>query len=155
VIAISSMAHYVGNPYGLGYFTSKRALSACFDVWSKMYSGTDLVFQQVLLGPVPTAIITMDDHFPAWMVRIRDSFSGSLDAAARAVSRFALTRKKKAFYPWRAVPLYWGMWLGQSFIPRFFQGRPTLRGRARRERNAENEASARCDPADREAATHG
>ena len=35
-----------GNPYALGYSTSKRALSACFEVWARMYAGTDLVFQQ-------------------------------------------------------------------------------------------------------------
>jgi NAD(P)-dependent dehydrogenase (short-subunit alcohol dehydrogenase family) len=133
VVAISSMAHYVGNPYGLGYFTSKRALTACFEVWSKMYAGSDLVFQQVMLGPVPTAIQTMDDQFPAWVVRIRDSFSGSLDAAVHAISRFALTRNKKLFYPWQAVPLYLGLWLGQGFIPGFFQGRKTLDGSGRRE----------------------
>ncbi len=57
VVAVSSMANYVGNPYGLGYHTSKRALTACFDAWSRMYSGTDLVFQQVMLGPVETAIL--------------------------------------------------------------------------------------------------
>ncbi len=159
VVAISSMAHYVGNPYGLGYFTSKRALTACFEVWSKMYSGTDLVFQQVMLGPVPTAIHTMDDHFPAWVVRIRDSFSGSLDGTVRAVSRFALTRKKKLFYPWQVVPLYLGMRLGQGLIPGLFQGRKTLEGRARRgsgpKRDAERQVPARHDPAGREAATDG
>ena len=45
VVAISSMASYAGNPYGLGYTMSKKALTACFEVWSKMYAGTDLVFQ--------------------------------------------------------------------------------------------------------------
>jgi NAD(P)-dependent dehydrogenase (short-subunit alcohol dehydrogenase family) len=159
VVAISSMAHYAGNPYGLGYFASKRALTACFEVWSKMYSGTDLVFQQVMLGPVPTAILTMGDQFPAWVVRIRDSFSGSLDGTVRAVSRFALTRKKKLFYPRRAVPLYLGMWLGQSLVPGFFQGRKTLEGRPRRGsgpwRDADREVPTRHDPAGREAATDG
>jgi NAD(P)-dependent dehydrogenase (short-subunit alcohol dehydrogenase family) len=153
VVAISSMAHYVGNPYGLGYFTSKRALTACFGVWSKMYSGTDLVFQQVMLGPVPTAIQTMDDQFPAWVVRIRDSFSGSLDGTVRAVSRFALTRKKKLFYPWQAAALYLGMWLGQSLIPGLFQGRKTLEGKPRRatgpQRDAERQVSVRHDPVGR------
>jgi NAD(P)-dependent dehydrogenase (short-subunit alcohol dehydrogenase family) len=132
VIAISSMAHYVGNPYGLGYTTSKRALTTAFDAWSKMYTGTDLVFQQVMLGPVDTAIYTMADKFPRWMVRFRDLASGSLDGTVRAVSRFALTRKKKLFYPRRAVPLFLGMWLGQSLIPGFFQGQRTIDGKARR-----------------------
>lgn len=132
VIAISSMANYVGNPYGLGYHTSKKALTACFEVWSKMYRGTDLVFQQVMLGPVPTAIYTMADRFPAWMVRINSGFSASLDGAVRAISRFALTNKKKLFYPRRAVPLYLTMWLGQSLVPGLFHGRKTLEGKARR-----------------------
>jgi gluconate 5-dehydrogenase len=156
VVAISSMAHYVGNPYGLGYFTSKRAVTGCFDVWSEMYSGTDLVFQQVILGPVPTAIHTMDDQFSVWAVRIRELFSGSLDGTVRAVSRFALTRKKKLFYPWQAVPLYLGMWLGHGLIPGFFQGRKTLEGRARRGSGPKrDEEKGRREPAKREAATHG
>jgi NAD(P)-dependent dehydrogenase (short-subunit alcohol dehydrogenase family) len=132
LIAISSMANYVGNPYGLGYYTSKKALTACFEVWSRMYAGTDLIFQQVMLGPVRTAVYTMADRFPAWMVRIKNVFSGSLDGTARAVSRFALTRRRKLFYPRRAIPLYLGMGLCRALIPGFFQGQRTLDGKVRR-----------------------
>ena len=132
LVAISSMASYVGNPYGLGYHTSKRALTACFDVWSRMYTGTDLVFQQVMLGPVRTAIYTMADRFPPWMAWTRDAFSAPLEATARAIARFARTRKKKLFYPRRAVPLYLGMWLCRALVPRFFRGTKTLSGRTRR-----------------------
>jgi NAD(P)-dependent dehydrogenase (short-subunit alcohol dehydrogenase family) len=132
VVAISSMTNYVGNPYGLGYYTSKKALTACFEVWANMHVGTDLVFQQVMLGPVRTAIYTMADKFPAWMGWIKDLFSASLDGTVRAVSRFALTRKKKLIYPMRAFPLFIGMWLGQRHIPGFFQGRRTLDGKTRR-----------------------
>jgi dehydrogenase/reductase SDR family member 7B len=132
VVAISSMASYVGNPYGLGYYTSKKALTACFEVWANMYAGTDLVFQQVMLGPVRTAIYTMADKFPAWMGWIKNLFSASLDGTVRAVTRFARTRRKKLIYPWPALPLYVGMWLGQCLIPGFFQGRKTLDGKARR-----------------------
>jgi NAD(P)-dependent dehydrogenase (short-subunit alcohol dehydrogenase family) len=132
VVAISSMASYVGNPYALGYHTSKKALTACFEVWSKMYTGTDLVFQQVMLGPVRTPIYTMADKLPAWMGSIKDAFSGSLDGTAQAIARFAGTSQRKLFYPRRSVPLYLGMWACASFIPGFFQGRQTLEGQARR-----------------------
>jgi len=132
LVAISSMANYVGNPYGLGYTTSKKALTACFNVWSQMYANTDLVFQQVMLGPVRTAIYTMADKFPLWMVSLKNLFSAPLDGTVRAIARFALTRKKKLFYPWRACPLYVGMWLSQCLIPGFFRGRRTLEGKARR-----------------------
>ncbi|HEY5283894.1 MAG TPA: hypothetical protein VIM14_13970, partial [Polyangia bacterium] len=132
VIAISSMSNYVGNPYGLGYYTSKKALTACFEVWSKMYAGTDLAFQQVMLGPVRTAIYTMADNFPAWMVWIKNLFSASLGGTARAISRFALTRKRKLIYPLRSIPLFGAMYLGQRFVPGFFQGRKTFDGKARR-----------------------
>lgn len=132
VIAISSMASYVGNPYGLGYTTSKSALTRCFEAWSKMYAGTDLVFQQVMLGPVETAIYSMADRFPRWMLWTRNAFAAPLDDTVRAISRFALTRKRKLYYPRRAVPLYLGMWLGQSLIPDFFQGQKTLDGKVRR-----------------------
>jgi NAD(P)-dependent dehydrogenase (short-subunit alcohol dehydrogenase family) len=134
LVAISSMASYVGNPYGLGYYTSKKALTACFEVWSKMYAGTDLVFQQVMLGPVPTAIYSMADRLPAWMGRVRDAFSASPDGAVRAIARFATTGKTKLFYPRRAVPLFAGMWLGQAVVPGLFKGRKTLDGKGRRGR---------------------
>jgi NAD(P)-dependent dehydrogenase (short-subunit alcohol dehydrogenase family) len=143
VVAISSMAARVGNPYGLGYHTSKRALTACFEVWSRMYAGTDLVFQQVLLGPVPTAIRTMDEHFPAWMVRLRERFSGTLEGSVRAIARFVQTRQSKLSYPRRAVPLFLGMWLGQRVVPGFFQGRRTLDGRARRATGPQHPAGRR------------
>jgi NAD(P)-dependent dehydrogenase (short-subunit alcohol dehydrogenase family) len=126
------MVNVAGNPYGLGYYASKKALTACFEVWSKMYAGTDLVFQQVMLGPVRTAIYTMADKFPAWMVWIKNAFSTSLDGTVRAVSRFALTQKKKLIYPVRAFPLFYAMRLGQCLVPGFFQGRKTLDGKTRR-----------------------
>lgn len=132
VVAISSMANYAGNPYGLGYYTSKKALTASFDVWSRMYAGTDLVFQQVMLGPVRTAIFTMDGKFPPWMVWIKNLFSASLDGTVRAVSRFALTQKKKLIYPLQALPLFGAARLGQCLIPGFLQGRKTLDGKRRR-----------------------
>lgn len=134
LVAISSMANYVGNPYGLGYHTSKRALTTCFEVWSRMYAGTDLVFQRVMLGPVQTAIYTMHDRFPAWMVWLKQMFSASLDGTARAIVRFAATRKRRLFYPWQAVPLYLGMWICQSCVPGFFRGKKTLAGATRRPR---------------------
>jgi NAD(P)-dependent dehydrogenase (short-subunit alcohol dehydrogenase family) len=132
VLAISSLASYAGNPYGLGYYASKRALTACFDVWARMYADTDLIFQQVMLGPVPTSIFTMAEQLPPWMVRIRNVFSASPANAARAISRFAETSRRKLFYPWPALPLFLGMGLCQSLLPGFFQGQRTLAGRPRR-----------------------
>jgi NAD(P)-dependent dehydrogenase (short-subunit alcohol dehydrogenase family) len=132
IVAVSSLAGFVGNPYGLGYFSSKRALTSCFDVWARMYAGTDLIFQQVILGPVPTEIKTMADHLPAWMVSARDLFSGTQKGAARAIFEFAATGRSRLYYPRRAVPLFLGMKMGQSLIPGFYQGRRTLDGRARR-----------------------
>jgi NAD(P)-dependent dehydrogenase (short-subunit alcohol dehydrogenase family) len=132
VVAVSSMARYVGNPYGLGYTTSKKALTECFDVWSRMYAGTDLIFQQVMLGPVRTPIHSMADRFPAWMVRLKDAFSVSPEGTASAIARFARTRRKKLHYPPRAVPLYLGMWVSRSLVSGLFWGRKTLDGKTRR-----------------------
>ena len=134
IVAISSMVNYAGNPYGLGYSTSKKALTACFDVWAGMYAQTDLVFKQVMLGPVHTAIYTMGDRLPGWMVRIKSLSSASLDETVRAISRFATTRRKKLIYPLRALPAFGAMWLGRRLIPGFLQGRKTLDGRPRRRR---------------------
>lgn len=132
VVAISSMANYAGNPYGLGYGTSKKALTACFEVWSKMYARTDLVFQQVMLGPAHTAIYTMAHGFPAWMVWLKGACSASIEETARAVSRFARTRRAKLIYPLRAFPLFIAARIGQRLVPGFLQGRKTLQGRPRR-----------------------
>jgi NAD(P)-dependent dehydrogenase (short-subunit alcohol dehydrogenase family) len=132
VIAIGSMVNYVGNPYGLGYTTSKQALASCFEAWSRMYAGTDLVFQRVMLGPVRTEMYTMHDSFPAWMVWIKGVFSASSDATARAVFRFAATRNSRLFFPWRALPLYAGMWLCRCLLPGFLRGRRTRAGGVRR-----------------------
>ncbi len=132
LIAISSMVTYGASPYGLGYGTSKQALTACFEAWSRMYAGTDLVFQQVILGPVPTAIHTLTEHLPAWMGYVRSRFSASPEDTARAIAGFASTRKPKLFYPRRALPLFWAAGLGQRLIPGFLQGRKTLEGKARR-----------------------
>lgn len=130
LIAISSVASYVGNPYGLGYHTSKRALTACFETWARMYAGTDLVFQRVMLGPVHTNIYTMESRFPAWLVRVKHLFSASLSGTAQAISRLASTRKKKLFHPVRAWPLVLAMGLGQRLG--LYQGRKTLGGKTRR-----------------------
>lgn len=132
VVAISSMANYVGNPYGLGYTTSKRALTTCFEVWSRMYAGTDLVFQRVMLGPVPSSTYTMQASFPRWMVWLKSLFSGSLGATAQAIARFAATRRRRLFYPWQSVPLYCGMWLCRALFVGFFRGKKTLAGEVRR-----------------------
>jgi NAD(P)-dependent dehydrogenase (short-subunit alcohol dehydrogenase family) len=134
IVAISSMVNYAGNPHGLGYQTSKKALTACFDVWAGMYAGTDLVFKQVMLGPVPTGIYAMADKLPGWMVRMKGLSSASLDDTVRAVSRFAANRQRKLIYPWRALPLFGATWLARRLIPGFFQGRKTLGGRPRRRR---------------------
>lgn len=132
LIAISSMAKYVGNPYGLGYTTSKQALTACFEAWSKMYAGTDLIFQRVILGPVKTGMYAMNDSFPGWMVWTKSLFSVSPADTARAVARLAGTHKASLFYPWRAVPLYGAMWLCRALFRGFFQGRRTRAGSKRR-----------------------
>jgi NAD(P)-dependent dehydrogenase (short-subunit alcohol dehydrogenase family) len=133
VIAISSMARYVGNPYALGYLTSKRALTACFDVWSRMYADTDLVFQQVMLGPVRTAMYSMGERFPAWMVWLRNAFAASLDGTVTAICQLAASRRRKLHYPRRVILLYLGMWACQTLIPGFFRGKATLGGEARRD----------------------
>lgn len=132
VVAISSMASFVGNPYGLGYHASKRAVTSCFDRWSQMYSGTDLVFQQVMLGPVRTPMYNMAGRLPGWMARGKDAFSVTADRTARAIAQFATTRKKKLFFSWRAAVLFFGMWIGQSVLSVFFLGRKTLSGHRRR-----------------------
>lgn len=132
VVAISSLAHYAGSPYGLGYRTSKRALTTSFDVWAKMYRNTDLVFQQVLLGPVRTAIHTVDEQLPGWVRRARRLLSASPERVARAIARFAETREPKLFYPPRAILMPLGMLLGQSLMPGVLQGRSTLDGSSRR-----------------------
>jgi uncharacterized oxidoreductase len=132
IVAISSMVTYAGNPYGLGYQTSKQALTTCFDVWSNMYTGTDLVFKQVILGPVHTSIYTMEEKLPSWVLRIKSLSSVSLGGTVRAISRFARTRKKKQIHPLRAFAVFGAVRLARRLVPGLFQGRRTLEGRPRR-----------------------
>jgi NAD(P)-dependent dehydrogenase (short-subunit alcohol dehydrogenase family) len=135
VVAISSMVSHAGNPYGLGYQTSKKALTTCFDVWSHMYAGTDLVFKQVILGPVDTSMYTMDEDLPRWIVRIKGLSSASLDGTVRVISRFARTRSKKLIHPWWAFVVFGAVRLARWAVPGFLQGRRTLEGRPRRARS--------------------
>jgi NAD(P)-dependent dehydrogenase (short-subunit alcohol dehydrogenase family) len=134
VVAISSMVTYAGSPYALGYQASKRALTTSFEVWSQMYAGTDLVFKQVILGPVPTSIFTTDEKLPRWLAGARRLASASLNGTVRAISRFAQTRRKKLIYPWRAFAAFGATWLLRRLLPGFPHGRRTLEGRSRRGR---------------------
>jgi len=132
IVAISSVVNQAGNPHGLGYQTSKQALSTCFDVWSQMYAGTDLVFKQVILGPVQTSIFTMDEHLPRWVVRMKGLASASMADTVRAIARFAETRRKTLVHPWRALAMFGAARVARRVIPGFLQGRLTLQGRPRR-----------------------
>jgi len=132
VVAVSSMVAYAGNPYALGYQVSKRALTSCFDVWSRMYAGTDLVFQQVMLGPVPTAMTTMDHQLSRWAPRIRRLSSASMTSTVHAIARFATTRERTLIHPWRAWALFGATRLARQLIPGFIAGRRTLDGSPRR-----------------------
>jgi len=132
VVAVSSVVTYAGNPYGLGYQTSKQALTRCFDVWATMYEGTDLVFKQVVLGPVRTDIYTMEDRLPGWMARLKRIGSASLDDTVRALARFSRSRKRKLIHPWRALALFGLARLARRVLPASAQGRRTLDGKPRR-----------------------
>ncbi len=143
VVAISSMVTLAGNPYGLGYQTSKQALTACFDVWSQMYAGTDLVLKQVVLGPVQTAIYTMEEKLPGWMVRIKGLSSASMKDTVRVIARFAQTRRKKLIHPWRAFAVFSAVRFARKLLPGFLQGRRTLAGRARRTDRHDRDGDAR------------
>jgi len=140
IVVIGSMAGRVGNPYALGFHTSKRAVSACFETWARMYTDTDLVFQQVLLGPVGTEIFTMADRLPKWMVALRDACSAPASVAASAIAAFAETKRRALWFPRRSALLFLGMWLARSTLPGFFQGRSTLSGRVRREKSSGSES---------------
>jgi len=132
VVAISSVVTCAGNPYALGYQTNKQALTTCFDVWASMYAGTDLVFKQVILGPVRTPIYTMEDRLPRWVVGMKRLASASLDDTVRAISRFAASRRKKLIHPWRALAVFGLARLARRFLPAAAQGRRTLDGKRRR-----------------------
>jgi NAD(P)-dependent dehydrogenase (short-subunit alcohol dehydrogenase family) len=132
IVAINSMVTYAGNPYGLGYQTSKGALKACFDVWAKMYRGTDLVFKQVILGPIETSMYTMEGKLPGWMSRIKGLSSASMNGTVRAVSGFAQTRRRTLIHPWRAFAVFGAFRLARWLVPGLFDGHQTLAGRPRR-----------------------
>ena len=129
IVAISSMVNYAGNPYGLGYYASKKALTVCFDVWADMYAGTDLVFKQVMLGPVHTAIYTMGTSFPAGWSESKVLFPHRSTTRSAQFQALRPTRKRNADLSVASSPAFGAMWLGRRLIPGFFQGRKTLAGR--------------------------
>lgn len=121
IVAVSSMADYVGNPYCLGYFISKKALTASFKVLSGMYKKTSLQFGWVVLGPVHTSIYCTSEKFPKIMARIKHFFSVSQDKTALAIAEFAKSEKQQLIFPWRAFFLFQGMQLAQKLIPGFYR----------------------------------
>lgn len=131
VVAISSMGADLPNPYCLGYHVSKRALTACFDVFSEMYEGTNLSFKQVLLGPVPTGILDTSSKFPKIMSDIKKIFSVSLPDAVRSLAAFSQSNRKKLVLPWRAFFLFRTIRFAQNFLPGFYRGRKTMSGSSR------------------------
>lgn len=132
VVAVNSVVTQAGNPYGLAYQTSKLALKTSFDVWARMYRGTDLVFKQVILGPVPTAMTVMDQRLPGWMSRIKRLASAPPDGTARAVARFAENRRRTLIHPLRAFALFGGLRFLRALVPGVIDGHRTLAGRPRR-----------------------
>ena len=88
VVAISSMVNYAGNPYGLGYQTSKQALTTCFDVWSRHVRGDRPGVQTGHPGTRSHLDLHDGRQAPRLDVRIRSLSSASLESTVRAISQF-------------------------------------------------------------------
>jgi len=131
IVAISSTTNYGANPYCLGYYISKIALTRCFQILSDMYSSTPLRFKWVILGPVPTAINSSGDKFPKIMIIIKNLFSATLENAVHTISKFALNNRHQLIYPWKAYFLFRAMGIARLLIPGFYQGQKTLSGEPR------------------------
>ena len=132
VVAISSMVAYAGNPYGLGYQTSKQALTTCFDVWSNMYDGDGPGLQTG--HPGTRCHLDLHDGREAPRLDGPDQeplfrIAGRHGPRDRAL---CATRKKKLVHPWRAVALFGAVRLARWLVPGFIQGQRTLAGRPRR-----------------------
>jgi len=125
VIAISSTTNYAANPFCLGYFISKKALTQSFEVFSEMYRNTNLQFKWVVLGPVLTPIATSSQKFPKIMLKIKDLFSVSVEQTAQALYDFSKSDRPCLIYPFRARILFRCLWLAQQLIPGFYRGRKT------------------------------
>ena len=123
VIAISSTTNYAGNPFCLGYFISKKALTQSFEVFSEMYRNTNLQFKWIVLGPVITPIATSSDKFPKIMLKIKDLFSVSIEKTAQTIYAFTKSSRPSLIYPVRARILFRCLRLAQQFIPGFYRGR--------------------------------
>ncbi len=131
VVVVSSVTNYAGNPYCLGYYISKRAVTQMVDMLSAMYGKTSLCLKCLVLGPVPTGIKTSDDKFPKAMVLIKNLFSVSVEKAALRVAQFAKSNRRFLVYPFKAYVLFQGMGFLQRMIPGFYKGQKTSDGCAR------------------------
>lgn len=123
IVAISSTVNYVANPYCIGYYLSKNALTQSFKVFYEMYRDTNLKFKWVVLGPVLTKITSSSDKFPKIMSRIKDLFSVSVEKTAEVIAGFAASKRACLIFPLRARFLFRTMWLAQQLIPGFYRGR--------------------------------
>lgn len=122
VMTISSMTNYLGNPYCLGYYLSKLALTKSFEVLEAMYRKTNLKFKWVILGPVPTEITSSSDKFHPFASFVKNLFSVSRTRATQTITNFARSNKKQLIYPMRAFFLLQGLRVLQRLIPGFYQG---------------------------------
>ncbi len=123
IVAISSVTNYAANPYCLGYYISKKALTQSFKVFCEMYRKTNLKFKWVVLGPVLTPIVSSSDKFPKIMTQIKNWFSVSVDRTVKAIAKFAVSNRVSMIFPFRARILFRGIWLAQQLIPGFYRGR--------------------------------
>ena len=131
VVAISSVTNYIGNPYCLSYYISKKALTESFEIFAAMYCKTNLRFQWVVLGPVPSGIYATSENFPKIMVRIKEIFTVSLDRAVHVIAEFSQSDRRRLIFPMRAYFLVQGMRLLRFLIPGFYRGKKTLGGQER------------------------
>ena len=131
ITVVSSSTNYVANPYCLGYYISKKAVTQSFQVLFEMYKKTNLQFKWVVLGPVPTPIDSSSDKFPKIMVRVKQMFSASVHATVLSIAKFAASDRHRLIFPLRSFVLFQGMRLGQCILPGFFRGRKSLSGRQR------------------------
>ena len=126
VIAISSMTNYAANPYCLGYYVSKRALTNSFEGLEAMYRKTDLKFKWVILGPVLTGITSSAEKFPKFMSFIKNLFSISQEETVRALVNFSEANQKQLIFPLRAFFLFQGLRLAKLLFPGFYRGKRNL-----------------------------
>ena len=107
-LAVASVLAIRPDPLGVGYATSKAALTMAFRSLATRYRNTPIRFKSLLLGPIATDGYAGGEHKkPRLSFHLRTS-----EQAAAAIERMLAADRSSTYYPWLVGAVFRAtMWL--------------------------------------------